>query len=359
MRRAWLVLALLATPALAGAPLTILFEGDNGGEVAPCGCHANPTGGLPKRKTVLDAAHGPNVLVLDAGNALFRNAGNASAADLVRARFVLEQMGTLGTKAMAVGVRDLSAGLDFLLSEAKKSPVKLLSCNLQRGGKPVFEASMIVEVAGLKLAIIGVSAPGPIVIGAPDVAAVGTVEAVRAALKKLGKHDVTLVLAASNYADSLELAQQLKGQVDFVVQSGEFRGTQPPQRVEGSDTFVFASAQKGQALGKLTFEPGKGKGPISDLTAAERDRQHLEFVKGQVATLEGRLKAAKDPKARADLERTMQSIRERQAALTKTVSLPPGARTMKLEWVVLNSSVADDPALKAEVLKIEPTYASN
>jgi hypothetical protein len=26
---------------------------------------------------------------------------------------------------------------------------------------------------------------------------------------------------------------------------------------------------------------------------------------------------------------------------------------------VLNSSVADDPALKAEVLKIEPSYASN
>jgi 2',3'-cyclic-nucleotide 2'-phosphodiesterase (5'-nucleotidase family) len=355
------VLALLATPALAATPITILFEGDNGGEVAPCGCHANPTGGLPKRKTVLDAAHGPNVLVLDAGNALFRNAGNSSPDDQVRARFVLEQMGKLGTRAMAVGVRDLSAGLDFLLGEAKKGPVKLLSCNLQRGGKPVFEASTIVEVGGLKVAIIGVSAPGPIVIGAPDVAAAGTVEAVRGALKTLGKHDLTLVLAASNYADSLELAQQLKGQVDFVVQSGEFRGTQPPQRVESSDTFVFASGQKGQALGKLTFDRGKGRGhgPVSDLTAAESDRQQLEFVKGQVATLEGRLKAAKDPKAKADLERTMQSIRERQAALTKTVSLPPGARTMKLEWVVLNSSVADDPALKAEVLKIEPTYASN
>lgn len=355
----WLLLALLATPALAGQPITVLFEGDNGGEVAPCGCHANPTGGLPKRKTALEGAKGPNVLVLDAGNALFRNAGNASPEDQVRARFVLEQMGKLGTRAMSVGVRDLSAGLDFLVGEAKKSSVKLLSCNLQRGGKPVFDASMIVEVGGVKVALVGVSAPGPIVIGAPDVAAVGTVEAVRGALKKLGKHDLTLVLAASNYADSLELAQQLKGQVDFVVQSGEFRGTQPPQRIEGSDTFVFASAQKGQALGKLTFDPGAGKGHVTDLTAAESDRQQLEFVKGQVATLEGRLKAAKDPKAKADLERTMQSIRERQAALTRTVSVPAGARTMKLEWLVLNSSVADDPALKAEVLKIEPSYASN
>jgi hypothetical protein len=164
-----------------------------------------------------------------------------------------------------------------------------------------------------------------------------------------------LDLVLRGFYDGMEI-QRNDG---FVVQSGEFRGTQPPQRVEGSDTFVFASAQKGQALGKLTFDPGKGRGPVSDLTAAESDRQQLEFVKGQVSTLEGRLKAAKDPKAKADLERTMQSIRERQAALTRIVSVPPGARTMKLEWVVLNSSVADDPALKAEVLKIEPTYASN
>ncbi len=37
MRLLWLV-TLLAVPALAGGKqLTILFEGDNGGEVAPCG----------------------------------------------------------------------------------------------------------------------------------------------------------------------------------------------------------------------------------------------------------------------------------------------------------------------------------
>lgn len=40
MRRLLLALSLLLTPALALAaekPVTILFSGDNGGEVSPCG----------------------------------------------------------------------------------------------------------------------------------------------------------------------------------------------------------------------------------------------------------------------------------------------------------------------------------
>lgn len=32
-----LLLALLALPSFGGKQLTLVFEGDNGGEVAPCG----------------------------------------------------------------------------------------------------------------------------------------------------------------------------------------------------------------------------------------------------------------------------------------------------------------------------------
>jgi 2',3'-cyclic-nucleotide 2'-phosphodiesterase (5'-nucleotidase family) len=306
---------------------------------------------------VLDALKGKNLLVLDAGNALFRNAGQAAADDRARAHFVLDVMGRLGTKAMAVSVRDLSAGLDFLLAEAKRSPVKLLSCNLRRAGKAVFEASTVVSVAGLRVAVIGVSAPGPIVIDAPDVVAGPTVDGVKAALGKLGKHDLTIVLAATSFADATQLAQDFKGQVDFVLQSGEFRGTQPPQRVDGSDTFLFASGQRGQAMAKVVFEPGAGPGPVLDKTGVERDRKQLEFVGTQVAKLEARLQAATEPQLKTDLAGTLQTLRDRQAALQKAIAVEPGQRSLMAEWVVLSTEVKDDAALKQEVLKIEPTYA--
>jgi 2',3'-cyclic-nucleotide 2'-phosphodiesterase (5'-nucleotidase family) len=308
---------------------------------------------------VLDGLKGANLLPLDSGNALFRNAGNATADDRARAHFILDVMGRLGVRAMAVGARDVSAGLEFLQKEAKGSPVKLLSANLRRGGAPVFDASVILDVGGLKVAVVGVSAPGPLVPNAPDVVAEPTVPAVKAAVAKLGKRDVTLVLAASSYADAMQLAVALDGQVDVVLQSGEFRGIQPPQLIDGTGVYLLASGQRGQALGKLRLELGGGGKGFFDLSNAERDRQQLDFIESQLATVDTRIKATKDPGLVGDLKKVRDQMRERQAALKRAVGAPAlkGARTIKLDWAVLGADVKDDPALKQEVLKFEPTYA--
>lgn len=37
MKALWLTALLLALPAFGGKQLTLVFQGDNGGEVAPCG----------------------------------------------------------------------------------------------------------------------------------------------------------------------------------------------------------------------------------------------------------------------------------------------------------------------------------
>jgi hypothetical protein len=283
----------------------------------------------------------------------------ATPEDRARAHLILDLMGRLGTRAMAVGARDLSAGVDFLLAEGRRSKVKLLSCNLRRGGKPVFEPFALVEAAGLKVAIIGVSAPGPIAPGAADVQAEGTLASVKDALGKLPKHDLTIVLAATGYADARQLGEQLTGQLDFVIQSGEFRGNQPPQRLEQA-TFLFASGQKGQTLGKVRYDPGApGATGLIELSGNARDKQQLEFVNGQVKTLEDRMPLLVDKQLIIDVKNSLSSLRARQAELKKSVEtvVPKGARTMRFEWVQLGSDVSDDPAFKAEVLKVEPTYA--
>lgn len=302
-------------------------------------------------------------MVLDSGNALFRNAGGASADDRRRAHFVLDVMGKLGTKAMAVGARDLSAGSRFLSGEGKSSGVKLLSANLRRQGKPVFDAATMLKVGGLQVAVMGVSAPGPIAPNEPELAAEPTVASVREALGKLGKRDLTVLLAATSWADAMQLAEAFKGKVDLVIQSGEFRGAIPPQRIEGSDTFVLASGQKGQSMGKLELAWGsKGPGPVVDLSAIERDRKQLELVKSQLGSIEERLEANRDPTQQAAFEATVAQFRARVEELVTKVKSAEGARagrSLKLDWVVFSAEVKDDEALKAEVLKIEPTYAGS
>ena len=75
----------------------------------------NPTGGLPRRKTVLSSLGSGPTLQLEAGNALFRGMGEQDAAAKARASFILEALTALGVKALSPGVRDLGAGTAFLL----------------------------------------------------------------------------------------------------------------------------------------------------------------------------------------------------------------------------------------------------
>ena len=52
-------------------------------------------------------------------------------------------------------------------------------------------------------------------------------------------------------------------------------------------------------------------------------------------------------------------MKARRAEQAKLVDAPVAkrARSLQNEWVVLNTGVADDAALKAEVLKVDPAYS--
>lgn len=352
-----LVLVLLSSTAFAaGKDVTVFFEGDNGGEVAPCGCKGSPTGGLARRKPVFEAVPVEQRLVLDSGNALFANAGAASDAEKERARFVFQVMEELGTRVMAVGQRDLSAGSAFLIELAKGSKVKLLSSNLERAGKRLFDASTVIEVNGVKLGIVGVTQPGPVAPNESDVLAGSTIDAVKKALAALPKHDVTIVIAATSYADGMQLAQTLGPKVDFVIQSGEFRGTQPPQRIVADGPLLLASAQNGQAIARLQLHVGSGTRAFVDLNVIARTAEQLELVKKQQATFAERIKKSKtvDP-ALTETSRSLAArIKELEAEVARVT--PPNARTAKMDWVLLNGSVADDAEIKKRVLVFEPSY---
>lgn len=301
------------------------------------------------------------LLVLDSGNALFANAGVASDADRKRATFVFNVMDELGTRAMAVGQRDLSSGTAFLEGLAKGKKLKLLSANLQRDGKRLFDASTIIDVNGVKVAIVGLTTPGPVAPNEPNVAALPTVEAAKAAVAALGPHDLTVIMAATSYADAMQLTTELKGKVDFVIQSGEFRGTQPPQRLDDASPVLLASAQKGQALAKLDVTLGTGKGPFTDLSILERDKQQATFVAEQIKTLEERLKLSKDKAASDMLKGTLTDMKKRKADLDAGLAkkITPGTRSFGFTWTTLGSDVADDAKLKARVLEIDPAYSGS
>ncbi|MHB8879524.1 MAG: 5'-nucleotidase, partial [Myxococcaceae bacterium] len=271
---------------------------------------------------------------MDSGNALFRLPGLNEANDLKRADFVLSRMGKLGTFAMAVGARDLNAGPAALKSGADRARVKLLSANLTgKDGKPLFPASAITLVGGVKVGLIGVSPPGPIA-GVPGVQGLPVIAAVASEAKSLkGKVDLVVVLAAVPYPDALQLSTALGDGVDLVLNSHDSRGAGAAQRAEKN--YVLPSGERGRQLGKLELGLG-GKGPFADLEEAAREAQMASMLQTQLAGLRTRLDAAKDPQAKKDLQASIASLdTSRKQHELAAAPAKGGGRTLKLTWIKL------------------------
>ncbi len=347
--------------------LVLLFTGDNRGEIAPCGCKQEPQGGLARRKTAIDAerARGLPTVLMDAGNALFRDP-TRPAAPLAqqKAELVLEQMEAQGTVAMAVGERDLSQGLAYLqkATRAKSKKMKLLSANLvDKAGKAPFAASMVVEAGGLKVGVVGVSPEGKPA-GEPGLTGRPLKEAALAEARKLRqsrKVDVVVVLAAVPYQEAVKLAILAEDAVDFVVQSHEARGIGIGELV-GSHAAVFPAGELGKQITRLELSVD-GPGPSVDLGSGTRARQQLRVVEENLQRAHGMMASAKDEAARGELTRTIVELegRLRQLETEVEVKPPTGGRAHQLSYVTLGLAVADDPALKQRVEQLEPSGSAN
>lgn len=315
----------------------------------------NPSGGLARRKTAieLERKKGAAVLVLDAGNALFKGPyAGSDVKEKERAELLLDSMDAMGTVAMAVGSRDLTLGVDFLKQRAKKGKLQLLSANLvDAKGALLFPASLVTTVGGVKVGLIGLS-PLESVKGAQAKPALPAVTAETKRLREKEKVDVVVVLAAIPYVDALQVGQQVQG-VDFIAQSHDKRGVGMAQR-NGFATLI-PTGERGRQLAKLELAID-GPGPFSDLTEASRARESLKVVEANVTRTKERLAATQDATARQALQSALENFQARQAALQQTAG--KGAtgfpRTHLLSYITLGGDIASDAALQKVVERIEP-----
>ncbi|HSP80437.1 MAG TPA: 5'-nucleotidase [Myxococcaceae bacterium] len=359
---------LLAPLAVEAAPkqVVLLLTGDNGGEIAPCGCRHGPSGGLARRKTALakERDAGVPVRVLDAGNALFKSAEYSNEPGVkARAELLLEQMDALGTTAMAVGARDLVNGTGFLLQSTRrmKTKMKLLSANLVgEGKKRIFPASTVVTVGGVKFGVVGLSPEGSVegesaVVGqAPAPAALA--EARR--LREKEKVDVVVVLAALPYEEATRLTGELGDAVDFVVQSHEGRGEGMAQR--NGFAALIPSGERGRQLARLELSID-GPGPFADLAEAERSREGLARLEANIRRAKQRLEEAQGEVLRKSLSEAQAQLESRRAQLVANIEANTGdfKRTQRLSFILLGSEVEADPELQKRVERLEPPGSVN
>lgn len=305
--------------------------------------------------------------MLDAGNALFKSRDSGEAPDArPRAELLLAQMDAQGTTAMAVGARDLVLGVDFLRKQTKKSRMKLLSANLADAqGKLLFPASLVTEVGGLKVGVVGLSpaTPGPVPME-PQAKGRGagvTMQglplqpAAAAEVKRLreqSKVDIVLLLAAVPWVEVSKLADVLEG-VDFVLPSHEGRGTGIAQR-QGLTTLV-PPGERGRQLARLELSVD-GPGRFVDNSEPLRAKENVRLLDTTLAKARERLQATTEPAARKNLTEAIASLEVRRASLQKTAGegATPSPRTHLLSYIQLGEDVPADPAVQKLVERVEP-----
>lgn len=333
--------------------LVVTFSAALDGELEPCGCPGGALGGFARRQTMLKrwSAEGVPVLVLDAGNALLRTELERRSLDKQQETHALKVgrlLLKLGVQAMAVGERDLAAAGVKGLQQLAREGLPLLSANLvDEKGKRYFPASRMLNVGGLSIAVIGITAASQATLknGAQLLAPIPSVQ--EACRSMAGKPALTILLSTLS-PEEHEPLLRLGSPLDLILTGApvearaQLRGAHAP--------FVVSCPAEGRYLTRLDLQVAPGTlRPLKTSAALERrmrsilaSQRALEDFAQQILEEEGRPNPAR-------LEKDSQFVRERLASLRTLTPLPPGARWVAFSSIPLEERIPEDPAMRALV----------
>jgi 2',3'-cyclic-nucleotide 2'-phosphodiesterase (5'-nucleotidase family) len=254
-----------APPPARGKQIALLYTSNGGGDYEQCGCPVHPLGGIARRATIIDRARSEAdaTLVVDAGDLFLpqadevREGKKPDAVEIERrARLLAAAYGRIGTTAVLPGERDLAIGLPLLLRLARQHRMPLLAANLYgRDGKRLFEADKIVDAAGLKMGLFGVTAPptpdDAAAFQAAGIDARDPVAAAREAVTSLRAHGAKIVVALVHLGDAKANRAFLRAVagIDWAVLGHSGLNLDGPEKV--GDARMLEAMTKGKNVGRL------------------------------------------------------------------------------------------------------------
>jgi hypothetical protein len=222
----------------AAKRFTLVYNVNNSGYVDVCGCKHKEVrqGSLTRRASFLGQlrASGRELLLLDGGSTFFHIEDRVKEAELAeavrKARLIVDAYNHMGYRAVAIGAFDLAAGLDTLKELESRAKFSFLSANLadKTTGKLHFRPHMKVDVAGVRVGIIGITLDTltKVYLGkvAPNSMLLDPIEAMRRSVDEL-KSDTDIIIALSHVRETknFEIIRKVPGislLVDPFVQFG-------------------------------------------------------------------------------------------------------------------------------------------
>lgn len=276
MKRKILITVVLAVLMLVTAPLSfaenkisILVSGQSHASLYPCRCPSNPSGGVSRRSTAIKEARieERNVLVLESGGSFaggsYDTNSQTTELDKQRTKFYMESLVKMGYDAALLSSEEFNFGDDFLKEVTLQYPLDYLSANLKGEFKPY----IIKEIAGIKIAVIGITdSQVKDKTKTQYLKAEKTLKDTIKNIKSNKQADLIIVLSYLSQPEAIQLIEAVDG-VDILISS--------------NNPFKQANAQKvGEAISIQTGWETRGLTKInlslSDLVKGEEIRLTLD-----------------------------------------------------------------------------------
>lgn len=349
-------------PEAAAAPapdLRLVVLTDLAGYLEPCGCTTRPLGGIDRMAASARAlGREAPTLFLTAGDLLFggdaHGVEGAETQERWQAETLLSVLGELDFAAATPGPKDLSHGSEVFESLQQASEIQWLAAGLTSGGEgraAAFAPSMIRDVAGLKVGVLGVTDVLGGDLPAPYERRLPAIQAAReaaAALRAEGA-DVVVALVRANRREARAVGR-LPG-IDFVVQAGLDREEALPPSAT-ADSWVVHGGRQGQHLLVVDLFR-RGDGPYADASSWTRDvesarlRQDADDLRAQIERW-----AASAETNQAELASQRQRLTRIEAELAQTEAaptVPPTGNAFVASLLELSPDIEGEESVRARV----------
>jgi len=311
-------------------------------------------GGLARRATLLKNLQnqGGPVLAVDSGDLFFDTTTDQADVKkvLTKARLIAQAYKRMGIVAVNVGDRDLSQGVDFLKQEAAQG-LPLISANLVDAAQrqPIFPPSVIREIAGIRIAFVGLlRSPLPPAIEKSLEGKAAVEEPMETARKVTeglkGKADLIILLSDLGWDQDVRIAKEIAG-IQFILGGHEGRAITAP--FQQGQTFIVQSYHKGMYAGMLTLLLEKSVSLFQDEGRITRIQEALSGLNRRSRDLQD----AKERNPHLDIKPAIEGIKQQKDKLQKELkeAQKTVAQGTRFRWTLepISSSLAEDAEVRS------------
>ncbi len=321
-------------------------------------------------------------MVVDYGDAFARAPEPHLPPNAVRERALLfvDAFNRMGMQAYTLGERDLSLGLELLRELAGRAKFRLLAANLLNAdGQPLFERSLIVELGGRKIGLLGLLGARAAV-QPNDLTALGATleppaKVAAAEVARLQADGAELVVVLSHLGPGEE-AEVLRAApaIRFFIGGHSGRQLERPMKLDepqsGASAWVFEAGNRGKHQGRLELyvsadggsldrvvDAGEGEAQKATLAQLERSSESLRV---QLANLDKSQLADEQREARkknlnASLERNQARIEGERKRLATLTAPDPTRPAFKNKLVPLELTIVEEPEIAKAVTALQAT----